>query len=286
MNNFLSFYQHLPEHLNPTAFSLGFFSVQWYSLMYLAAFAAVYFLLKYRVRKKETDFNLDLVWDIIWHSVLGVIIGGRLGYVLFYNLGHFLSHPVEIISPFDQAGNYIGLYGMSYHGGLIGVILAMLILVRKKRITFLKLADFMIPAIPAGYFFGRLGNFLNGELYGRLTKKSWGMYFYDGSVWQLRHPSQLYEAILEGVLLFLVFWTMRNKKWMQGYFLPAYLFGYGFVRLLAEFFREPDPQVGYLFGFLTLGQLFSLAMIVAAGILFLRKNGQWKADFKIDKNNV
>lgn len=288
----LNFYQYLPHYINPIAFSVGFFSIRWYALMYLIAFAVVYFLLNWRIKKGESSFNKDLIVDVVFYSVLGVIIGGRLGYVVFYNLPYFINNPLEIFLPVQNTGDGLiitGFYGMSFFGGLIGVALGLYILIKKNKISFWKLADFIIPAIPAGYFFGRIGNFLNGELYGRATDKFWGMYFPSDPLRLLRHPSQLYEAFFEGIVLFIILWVIRNKFADKfGYKLVFYLFGYGFFRFFIEFFREPDPlrlgsltevspQIGLIFGSLTggltLGQIFSvILMFLAVYIYFWGKN--------------
>lgn len=265
MSNFIYHYQHLPDYINPTAISLGFLKVDWYSLMYLAGFLTVYFLLRYRIRKKENNFSFDIskLEDLLMYSFVGLVLGARLGYVLFYNFSYYLNNPMAIISPYDPISHqFIGIYGMSYHGGLVGVVLFVLIFARRNKINFWQLANFVIPAIPAGYFFGRLGNFLNGELYGRMTEKFFGMYFPQDTLGLLRHPSQLYEAFLEGIILFVILWSFRNKIEWQDKFLGMYFCGYAFFRIVVEFFRAPDEQIGYLVGFLTMGQILSLVMLV------------------------
>ncbi|MFZ2975694.1 MAG: prolipoprotein diacylglyceryl transferase [Candidatus Moraniibacteriota bacterium] len=270
MNNFIYRYQHLPEYINPTAISLGFLKIDWYSIMYLVGFLIVYFLLKYRIKKKENNFFFDTskLEDLLLYSFFGLILGARLGYVLFYNFSYYLSNPLAIISPYDPSTHqFIGIYGMSYHGGLMGVILFAGIFSQKNKINFFALANFVIPAIPVGYFFGRVGNFLNGELYGRATQKFWGMYFSSDTLGLLRHPSQLYEAFLEGIVLFLVLWFFRNKKEVENKFLGLYFAGYAFFRIVVEFFREPDEQIGYILNFLTLGQILSLIMLTFGIIL-------------------
>lgn len=272
-------YQYLPSNIDPIVLTVGSFSLRWYALMYLVGFAVVYQLLLRRIKKNEMAWSADilpkaLIVDFLFFAFIGLLIGGRLAYVLFYDFSYFLAHPLAIISPFDfSAGVFTGIYGMSYFGGLIGVILATVILVRKRNISFWVLADFVVPAIPAGYFFGRIGNFLNGELYGRATEKIWGMYFPADPSRLLRHPSQLYEAFFEGIVLFLILWLLRNNKKIAAYhlMLPVYLFGYGFVRLWIEFFREPDSQIG-LISWLSLGQILTLAlMVIAIGIGLWRK---------------
>lgn len=288
MSSLLNFYQHLPEHINPIVFSVGSFSVRWYSIMYLVAFATVYFLLSYRIRKKENLFeiNKNQLANLLIYLIIGLLVGARLGYILFYDFSYFLRNPLEIFLPFHITGcwllvtsyKYVGLSGMSYFGGLAGVVVAGYIFSKKQKLSFWKLADFIIPAIPAGYFFGRVGNFLNDELYGRATDVPWGMYF-SADPLRLRHPSQLYEAFFEGLVLFLILWLLRNKSKFSGQLLCLYFFGYGFFRFFIEFFREPDPlrlgslseaspQIGLIAGFLTLGQIFSLALIIFSVFLW------------------
>jgi len=298
----LSFYQHLPEHINPIAFSIGSFSMRWYSVMYLVGFSLVYYLLVYRIKtdKKLSEiFNFQfstlstgrqvfnetqnsklknsklenskfkiqnyLIIDFILYTFAGLLIGARLGYVLFYNLSYYIQNPLVIISPFEN-GNFVGIFGMSYFGGLVGIIITSIIFCKKNKIDFWQWADFIVPAIPAGYFFGRIGNFLNGELYGKATDHFWGMYFGDG---MLRHPTQLYEALLEGILLFFILWFLRNKKKFSGYLLLVYLIGYGAIRFFVEFYREQDQAL--ILG-LTRGQILSVAVIILALIFIRRKS--------------
>ena len=275
---FLDFYQHLPEYINPIAFSIGFFSIRWYSLMFIASVTVVYFLLNLNKR----DILLGENQKLLLYIFIGILIGGRLGYVLFYDPAYFLQNPLEIFLPLNikacymlQATCYTGFYGMSYHGGLIGAILGGIIFAKKRGINFWKLADWVASAAPAGYFFGRVGNFLNGELYGRATDMPWGMYFGDGIS---RHPSQLYEAFFEGIILFILLWILSDllkNKWREYYFpgilFSAYLFGYGSFRFMLEFFREPDAQLGFILGSLTMGQILSAGMAISSLIIFCQK---------------
>jgi phosphatidylglycerol:prolipoprotein diacylglycerol transferase len=280
MSSGLEFYQHIPEKINPEIIHFGFFSLGWYALMYLVGFLVILGLLRKRLGKGEGQVRMtkEQLFDFLILCFIFAVIGGRLGYVLFYNPLFYLAHPLAIISPFDpETGAFMGIYGMSYHGGLIGVLCAVMLFVKKYKIDFWNLSDFVIPAIPAGYFFGRLGNFLNGELYGRVTNSWLGMYF-PSSVetqhfvsLQLRHPSQLYEALLEGLVLFAIFWLGRNRKKWQGNFLALYLSSYSAARFFCEFFREPDAQIGFLFNGFTLGQLFSLVLFFCGLILFFTK---------------
>ena len=212
----------------------------------------------------------NVVLDYLLLAFFAALIGGRVGYVLFYNAPYFFAHPSAIISPFDQGGNLIGLYGMSYHGALLGIVLGSWIFLKKKKINFLAWADFVIPAAAAGYFFGRIGNFLNGELYGRITNSPLGMYF-GADPLRLRHPSQLYEAFLEGILLFLILWKMRGKNLADGFLFGVYLLGYGMARIIGEQFREPDAQLGFFWNYLTMGQILSLVMIMAGTYLLFPK---------------
>ncbi|MEI7620989.1 MAG: prolipoprotein diacylglyceryl transferase [Candidatus Moraniibacteriota bacterium] len=272
----LEFYQQLPQLINPIAFSVGAVAVRWYSLMYLLGFLVVYFLLQWRIKKGEAiKFELandlptkqvgklqDMMLDFMLASFVGGLIGGRLGYALFYNLPYFLAHPLQLISPYDFASHaFVGLYGMSFFGALVGGVLGAYFFAKRRKLDFLRLADFVVPALPAGYFFGRVGNFLNGELVGRVTTSQWGMYFSNSSA-VLRMPSQLLEALLEGALLFVILWLSRKQeKFVSGFLLVIYFFGYGLARFGCEFFRQPDSQIGFMHGGFTLGQIFSLLLI-------------------------
>lgn len=278
----LAYYQNIPLHLDPVIFSIGHFSLGWYSLMYLVAFCVIYLLLRYRIRHDVIE-NKFPIFDFMLYAFLGALIGGRAGYVLLYNLPYYLSHLAEAFLPIQYTTVYglqvTGYHGMSYHGGVLGVIAAVWIFARnnsaKRKINFWSLADFVVPAIPAGYFFGRIGNFLNLELYGRVTNSWIGMHFplAVGAGPLLRYPSQLFEAFLEGIVLFSVLWLVRNKNKFSGGNLVVYLIGYGIVRIIVEFFREPDEQIGLIFSYFTLGQVFSALMIMAGlAIYFYRKS--------------
>ena len=271
----LDFYQNIPLSIDPIAFSIGSFPVRWYSLCYLAGFLVTYVLLLWRISQGELHLKgigVDL-FDLVLFIFLASFIGGRLGYALLYNPGYFATHPVAIFSPFDQNGSYVGIFGMSYYGALVGAIFALWAYCKKNRKSFWEVSGFIAPAVPAGYFFGRLGNFLNGELYGRVTTSSWGMYFANnGAV--LRWPSQLIEAILEGLLLFLLLWNMRNNKKYTKSIGLLYVIGYAIARFASEFFREPDAHAQLLAGIFTFSQALSVSGLLIACIFFqaLRKN--------------
>jgi phosphatidylglycerol:prolipoprotein diacylglycerol transferase len=279
MSEFGSWWQHLPENIDPVIFSIGSFKLQYYGLMYIVAFGVTYFLAWYRI-KRETRFEIsaDQLKDVMTFIILGLIVGARLGYVVFYNLPYYLKHPLEIILPFSFSNGFAftGISGMSYHGGLIGVIFAGWLYVRKNELNPWDVIDLFSPAAPLGYTFGRLGNFINGELYGRVTTSPIGMYFPLDDTNKLRHPSQLYEAFFEGIFLFAVLWSIRKLKLPKGSMIALYLIGYGLVRFFIEFFREPDDHLGFVIFSFSMGQVLCAFMIVAGGLLYyyLWRNGR------------
>jgi len=284
LNNLVSWWQHLPGRIDPVLVTIGPLQIRYYGLMYVVALAIGYWLVRYRVRREDRYRSLagiDLQELAIW-LIIGVMVGGRLGYVLFYDLAYYLRHPLEIILPFhfDDGIVFTGLAGMSYHGGLIGAILAGSLFGRKKAISFLILADLVAPVVPLGYTFGRIGNFINGELYGRITDVPWGMYFPLAPDPRLRHPSQLYEALFEGIFLFTLLWSIRKRPLPRGAMLPLYLVGYGAVRFVIEFFRAPDAWIGFEVGRLTRGQLLCLGMMVVGVLLLLHLSFTSKAGKK------
>jgi len=272
MDAFWQWWQHIPERIDPVIFQIGSFRLQYYGLMYIVVFAVCYALIRYRRTREERFSNVSVtqVTDLVTVGILGVIIGGRLGYVLFYNLDYYLRHPLEIFLPFSFSGgfHFTGISGMSFHGGLIAIILFSWLYIRRTGLRFRQMADLFIPAIPLGYTFGRIGNFINGELYGRVTDMPWGMYFPLSPQRVLRHPSQLYEAIFEGIVLFVVLWNLRKVPLPEGAMLSLFLIGYGTVRFFIEFFREPDAHLGTVFLSFSMGQLLCAAMILAGIILF------------------
>jgi phosphatidylglycerol:prolipoprotein diacylglycerol transferase len=278
MEAFWDWWQHLPQNISPVIFEIGSFKLQYYGLMYIVAFAVTYFLVRYRL-KHEARFEMspDQLKDVFTYMILGLIIGARLGYVLFYNLSYYLKHPLEIILPFSFTNGitFTGISGMSYHGGLIGATLAGWLYVRKAGLDWWNGVDLFVPAIPLGYTFGRLGNFVNGELYGRITDSPIGMYFPQAPTEELRHPSQLYEAFFEGIFLFAVLWSIRRFKTVKGSMLAFYLIGYGAVRFCIEYFRQPDAHLGFVLMSFSMGQILC-ALMIAFGIglyLYLRRRG-------------
>ena len=271
MESFTSIWQHLPSHISPSLFSIGSFQLRYYSLMYLVAFAVVYLLFLYRIKRKEIHISSDFFQDYLVWAMVALIVGGRFGYALFYNFNYYLAHPLEIILPFDFSDGFrfVGLSGMSYHGGLIGVVLVTFYYCYKHKINVWEFGDWICAAVPLGYMFGRFGNFINGELWGRATTVPWGMYFPMDSSGLLRHPSQLYEALFEGLFLFSILWPIRKRNPFHGFTIGLYVFGYGLVRFIIEFFREPDAHLGFVLAFNTMGQLLCLAMMLAGVVILL-----------------
>ena len=271
MTDFWTWWQHLPQHISPVIFQIGSFKLQYYGLMYLVAFGITYALVLYRLRHEERfTVSREQVNDLTTVIILGLMIGARLGYVVFYNLPYFLRHPLEIVLPFEFSDGitFTGISGMSYHGGVIGILVAAWLYTRRNGIALRDVADLYVPCIPLGYTFGRIGNFINGELYGRATTAPIGMFFPLAPDKVLRHPSQLYEAFFEGIFLFAVMWSIRKVRAPRGAMLGFYLIGYGLVRFFIEFYREPDAHIGFVVSALSMGQLLCAGMI-AAGVLLV-----------------
>jgi phosphatidylglycerol:prolipoprotein diacylglycerol transferase len=279
MQELITAWRTLPSHLSPNLIEIGAFQLRYYSLMYLAAFLCTYFLVTYRIRREGYPYTEELIQDYFVWAILGVILGGRFGYVLFYNLDYYLRHPLEIICPFQFSGgfHFVGISGMSYHGGVIAILAASIYFCRKRGIDFWNFADLICPAIPLGYTFGRIGNFINGELYGRATTVAWGMVFPLDPLHLLRHPSQLYEAFFEGIILFLFLWIVRRRNRFDGVLFALYLMGYGFFRFFIEFFREPDTQLGFVLGPFSMGQLLCFVMIAAGAWVYLSRRAAARA---------
>lgn len=273
---FLDWWQHLPSRMDPILFQVGPLKLHYYGLMYLIAFGLSYWLVLRRIKHEERfQITPDHAEGLTTFMILGVILGGRLGYVIFYNLFYYVRHPLEIFLPFSFEGgfHFTGISGMSYHGGLLGVMIAAWWYAKKNNLSLLEISDLYAPVVPLGYTFGRIGNFINGELYGRTTDLAVGMYFPKSPTATLRHPSQLYEAFFEGVFLFAIMWHLRDRVETKGAMLSFYLIGYGGFRFMIEFVREPDAHIGLIRGWLTVGQVLCAAM-VGAGVgiyLYLRK---------------
>ncbi len=243
--------------IDPVLISIGPLAIRWYSLAYIAGILLGWrYILGLAAMRKQKGIDAAAIDDLIVWLVLGVILGGRLGYVLFYKAGYYLANPLEAL--------YVWQGGMSFHGGALGVILAMALFSRKRGIAFLPLADMVVCAVPIGLFFGRIANFINGELFGRPTDVPWAVVFPRGGP-EPRHPSQLYESFLEGLVLFLILtalWRYTRLYERPGAMGGVFLMGYGAFRFFVEFFREPDAHLGYLVSGATMGQFLSLPMIV------------------------
>lgn len=240
--------------IDPVFLRVGPLELRWYGLMYVLSFVVAYLLVIKNAKRKALPLNKDDVADLIFYLALGVILGGRIGYILFYNLSYYLENPLKVLAVWEG--------GMSFHGGLIGTLLSSFYYARKKKITFTTLADLCVPVAPICLFLGRLGNFINGELFGRVTELPWGMVF-PGGGGQPRHPSQLYEAVLEGPVLFAILWLAQRKRNLPpGVVFWCFISFYGLFRFLVEFTREPDPQIGYILGFFSMGQLLSFPMFL------------------------
>ncbi len=248
--------------LDPVAVRLGPLAIHWYGLAYLAGIGLGWALLHHRALRALSTWTPEAVSDLVFHAALGAVLGGRIGYGLFYNFSEYLREPLAILAVWRG--------GMSFHGGVIGFVLALALYARRARRSFFSVADFVVPVVPIGLFFGRLANFVNQELWGAPSTLPWAVLFTNPAAGGVpRHPSQLYEAVLEGVVLFLVLNLVRRRQPAAGVISATFLIGYALIRFGIEFIREPDVQIGYLYGaWLTLGQVLSLPMAVAgAGIL-------------------
>ena len=246
---------------DPVALQLGPLALRWYGLMYLLAFGLFLLLGRQRIKTgPQPGWTVKELDDLLFYGVLGVVLGGRLGYVLFYQPAHFLAHPLEILSVWQG--------GMAFHGGFLGVLVAMGLFARKTGKSWLAVTDFIAPLVPLGLAAGRIGNFINGELWGRPTDVPWAVVFPQIDTIP-RHPSQLYQFALEGLALFALLWLFSRKPRPTGAVSGLFLIGYGSFRFLAEFTREPDSFLGLLALNLSMGQWLSLPMVIA-GIAMLR----------------
>ncbi len=248
-------------NIKPYIVKIGPFEVRWYGLMYLLGFIASYILVRYQIKKKKLPVPTKIIDEIYFYLILGLIIGARLGYVIFYNLGEYIKNPLEIFAVWHG--------GMSFHGGLIGALLAGIYVTKRYKLDFWLYSDLIIATAPIGLGLGRIGNFINGELYGRVTTLPWGMVFPAGGPLP-RHPSQLYEAFFEGLVLFLILWYMKDRVTKKGRLTAAFLLFYGIFRFFIEFFREPDPQLGFILGPFTMGQVLCIGMIIGGSLIWRR----------------
>jgi phosphatidylglycerol:prolipoprotein diacylglycerol transferase len=274
--------------IDPIIFSIGPVSLRWYGTMYLIGFLAAMFMANKAADRSNGLWTRDQVSDLLFYGFLGVILGGRVGYVLFYQFEYFLSDPLYLFEIWQG--------GMSFHGGLLGVILAVFIFARKTKKSFLTVGDFVAPLVPIGLGMGRLGNFINAELWGRQTDVSWAMVFPTDPLQVPRHPSQLYEFALEGVVLFAIVYIISRRTRSPGLASGAFLIGYGVFRSIVEFFREPDAHLGLYFSFISKGQILSIPMILVGmliiylGYLSQQKSaiaqGRSAADNKGNKKTV
>jgi len=246
--------------IKPYIIKIGPLQVRWYGLMYLLGFTSSYLLVWYQVKKKRLPIDRQVIDDLYFYLILGLIIGARLGYVVFYNLPEYLKNPLEVFALWHG--------GMSFHGGLIGTVVAGYIFSRKRNVDFWLFADMIIATAPIGLGLGRIGNFINGELFGRPSTVPWAMVFPEGGPLP-RHPSQLYEASGEGLLLFILLWFLKDRIKTPGFLTSYFLIFYGVIRFFLEFFRQPDPQLGFIVSFLTMGQILCTGMIVAGIILYV-----------------
>jgi phosphatidylglycerol:prolipoprotein diacylglycerol transferase len=243
--------------IDPNIITIGPIQIRWYGVMYILGMVASYLLIQKQERARQIGLIGPVVQDLIFYLAVGLIVGARIGYVLFYQYheyAYYLQHPVEIIATWHG--------GMSFHGGLAGAVAAGWWFCRRRRLPFAAVADAVIVTVPVGLGLGRIGNFINGELYGRPTDVPWAMIFPGGGPVP-RHPSQLYEALLEGLVLFILLWLLRQRAFRDGMMVAFFVFFYGLFRSFVELFREPDVQLGFVLGPLTMGQLLSLSMMAA-----------------------
>ena len=246
--------------IDPVAIEIGPFAVRWYALAYITGLVVGWRYCRALAARSPHGITPEAFDDFLLWATIGIVVGGRLGYVLFYNFGYYLSYPVEIL--------YLWRGGMSFHGGLLGIIVTMWLFARQRSMSVFAVSDIVASAGPIGLFFGRIANFINGELYGRFTDAPWGMVFPGGGSLP-RHPSQLYEAFLEGIVLFTVLFALVRRGALDqlGLLSGAFLAGYALARMVAELFREPDAHIGYLAVGTTMGQLLSIPMLLVGAYL-------------------
>jgi phosphatidylglycerol:prolipoprotein diacylglycerol transferase len=267
----LEYWQHIYSTFEPVAFHIGSIGVHWYGIMYALALLTAIYMGHYIIKKDNYPISSETLDNYIWWAEIGVILGARLGYILFYDTHTlwYLIHPWQIFNPFMD-GHFVGISGMSYHGALIGFILSTIIFCKRNKLSFWVLADIASLAVPLGYIFGRIANFLNQALIGRTTDMPWGIYVHG----VLRHPSALYEAFLEGFVVFVILFLYRKKATFDGEIALLYVILYSIMRIISENFRQPDIQLGFLLGtsWLTMGILISLSFIFLATLTYIYKS--------------
>ncbi len=268
------FWNHIYTHFNPVAINLGPIAVHWYGIMYMLALLSALYAAKWFAKHDGLPFSNDVLDSYFIWIEIGIIVGARVGYILFYDshLDYYLARPWQMFNPFLD-GTFVGIRGMSYHGAIVGFLLGTWLFSLKKKMRVWGLLDLVALSVPIGYIFGRIGNFLNQELVGRYTEVSWGIYV-DGV---LRHPSQLYEAVLEGLVIFILLFWYRGRQKFEGELIALYGLLYSLARFVAEFWREPDFQIGFVYGeWMSKGQALSLVMMAASLLLyvFIKKRQQ------------
>jgi phosphatidylglycerol:prolipoprotein diacylglycerol transferase len=258
-------WQYIYQQFSPVAFSIFSFPVHWYGLAYISALLTAFYIAKYFIKKDKYPFSDKDLDDLFMWEALSVVIFSRIIYIIVYdpNTAYYLSHPWQMFNPFVN-GSFSGIRGMSYHGGVIGFFVGTFIYTKIYKKPFWKLMDLSALSIPLGYVFGRIGNFFNQELVGRSTDVPWGIYVND----VLRHPSQLYEAFLEGIVVFVILYFIRKYKKFDGFLIISYFALYNIARFIAEFYRAPDKQMGFYFDIFTMGQLLSVLGIFISIILY------------------
>ncbi len=263
-------YFNFPD-ISPVIFTIGPFSLRWYAMAYLAGIISAWLLIKQNIKKYDLGISNEQLDDMVFYTTLGIILGGRLGYVICYGDGYFWRNPMEILAVWHG--------GMSFHGGIVGVILGLYCFARRYNFPYLKITDLAALYVPIGIFLGRLANFVNGELWGRVTTVPWAVKFPEGG-YLPRHPSQLYEALSEGVLMFVILNCLWHKPYVRnhhGVISSLFLIIYALSRISMEFFREPDRQIGFIAGNMTLGQILSLPFLIS-GIYILHKSVSQKGN--------
>lgn len=273
----MSWWNEIYNNFDPVAFKIFGISVHWYGLMYVLALLVALGVAKFIVKFDKVNISNSLLDNYFFWVEIGVILGARIGYILIYdpNTLYYITQPWQIFNPFYN-GEFVGIRGMSYHGAVVGFLLATWAFCKKYKQNTWALLDLVALSIPLGYFFGRIGNFLNQELFGRVTDVPWGIYV----AGMLRHPSQIYEAILEGIVIFLILFTYRKFKKFDGELIALYSILYTIARFICEFYREPDFGLGFVFLSLSMGQILSLAMLLAGVLAYFYLRDKNRQNFK------